>query len=191
MISLDLSKVLPTRAYERLSGFVPGLFFVFCVVLAKPQFASTLASNLDHGFNLGRFAIVGVGLFFAFAIGNGFLLLDTFFQYFFGPLYRLKLIVDRALYIWPVQQITRWLAPKPLFRGVDINHFHHKVVEAAAVGFEDWKRFQGCWHTLARRLLKVRYGIEASEIREEEWPVLFPNIGSLEPEDVRGHMMMI
>lgn len=59
------------------------------------------------------------------------------------------------------------------------------------VAFDDWKDIQICWHVLARRLLKVRYGIKWNEFKDEEWKPLFLTLGTWTPDDVRGSIFII
>jgi hypothetical protein len=97
MVNLDLSKVLPSRAYDHLgiflSSFLPGLFFVFSLIIARPDLVSRLASNSAQSLSAGRLAVGAMGLFLAFVIGSGFILVDTMIQFLFGFLYQIKLFV--------------------------------------------------------------------------------------------------
>jgi hypothetical protein len=195
MVNIDLSKVLPSRAYDHfavfLASFLPGLFLIFSLVLAKPDLVMGLASKSEQTLAFGRYGTAAMGLFLAFVIGSGFLLINTLIQYVFTYLYQLKVFIYLQLCKWPIKQITQWLLKKPRWQSASLSNFHVRVVTRAAIGFEDWRKFQGCWFVLVRRLLKVRYGIESSELKDDEWSVLYSNLGSITPEDSRGSMMMI
>jgi len=191
MVNIDLSKVLPGKAYERLAAFIPGLFFLISVVLANPDFASGLAAKSERSFAFGRYGTVGLALFLAYVIGSGFILVDALIQYLLGFAYQFKIFIYRQVCKWPAQQIAKWLLTKPKWRRPFVSKFYTHVVSIAAAGFEDWRKFQGCWHVLARRLLKVRYGIEPNDLKDNEWEVLYSNLGTITPEDLRGLIMMI
>jgi hypothetical protein len=172
MVNVDLTKVLPTRAYEYFTPFFPGLFFVLSVVVADPDLAVRLAANSQRGLMLGRYGTVGMALFFAFVIGCGFMLVDTFIQYLMGHLYRVKLFLYRRICDWPLRQVTGWLLTKPRWRRAWLSNFHVRVMQVAAVGFDDWRKFQSCWGVFVRRLLKVRFGIDPQDLHDDDWQVL-------------------
>jgi hypothetical protein len=195
MVNIDLSKVLPSRAYDHfavfLASFLPGLFLIFSLILAKPDLVSALASKSEQSLAFGRYGAAAMDLFLAFVIGSGFLLVNTLIQYVFTYLYQVKVLLYLQLCKWPLKQITQWLLKKPRWQSATLSNFHVRVATRAAIGFDDWRKFQGCWFVLVRRLLKVRYGIESSELKDDEWSVLYSNLGSITPEDSRGSMMMI
>jgi hypothetical protein len=195
MVNIDLSKVLPSRAYDHfalfLASFLPGLFFVFSIAFAKPGLISVLAAESEQSLALGHYATALVGLFLAFIIGSGFILVDTLIQYLLSYAYRFKMFLYRQLCKWPLKQVTQWLLTKPRWQTVSLGKFHGQVVTWGAIGFDDWRRYQSCWFVLVRRLLRVRYGIESRELKDDDWEVLYSNLGSITPEDFRGSMMLI
>jgi hypothetical protein len=191
MVNIDLSKVLPSRAHEYLVGLVPGLFFVLSLAIGNPDLIARLAANSARSLTLGPFVMLGATLFLAFVIGNGFILVVSLIQYLFGFLYQFKLLVYRLFCKWPLQQITRWLLTKPRWQRPWLGHFNTRVVITAAVGFQDWRRFTRCWFVLARRLLRVRYGMEPRDLKDGDWEVLYRTLGTVKPEEIRGSSMMI
>jgi hypothetical protein len=195
MVNIDLSKVLPSRAYEHLTGFLaaflPGLFFVCSVVLARPDLVLGLAGKSEQTLALGHYATAAMGLFLAFVIGSGFILVDSLIQYFLTYAYQVKIFLYLQLCKWPLKQITQWLLTKPRWQSARLGNFHGRVVTRAAMGFQEWRRNQGCWFILARRLLAVRYGIESKDFKEDEWQALYENLGSMSAEDFRGSIMII
>ena len=74
---LDLSKVVPDRAYELLAGFAPGLFFLFSILLANPDLVARAIGGAQQQFSIGRYATLAIGLFLAFIVGNAFMLMST------------------------------------------------------------------------------------------------------------------
>jgi hypothetical protein len=188
---VDLERVLPNRAYEFLAAFAPGLFFIFSVLLANPDLVARAVGGAQHQFSIDRYAALAIGSFLAFIVGNGFMLVCSIILWLFGFLYQFKIFVWRRLCKWPVLQITEWLMKKPSWRGPELAKFHDRIATIAHYGFGNWRGIQGCWLVLARRLLKVRYGVNANELKEEEWAALFPSLGTLAPEDVRGKLYMV
>ncbi len=47
-----------------------------------------------------------------------------------------------------------------------------------------------CWLTLARRLLKARYGIESEDVGDNEWSILYWMLGESDPRDTRGSLLV-
>jgi len=74
VLSFDLSKAIPPRAYLYLSAFMPGLFLEFSILLANPALACELALRSQEGFGFGRYLTLFVGLFLAYVIGNTLML---------------------------------------------------------------------------------------------------------------------
>lgn len=193
MINVDVSKFLNTRIHEHLAGFLPGLFFVFSIALANPDLVAHFATNASHGLALGYYATLGMALFLAFIIGQGFILLITLIQYFFGYAYRLKLFLSRQLCRWPLRQIMRWLlTKKPKWGRVQaFNSFMVRVIQYAQIGFVPNSESLDCRRVLAGRLLKVRMGIEPRDLDTAKFEVLYPHLGRPTSEDLRGFMVLI
>jgi hypothetical protein len=55
MVNIDLSKVLPNRAYEYLAAFLPGLFFELSIALANPDLVVRLTANVEHSLTVGHY----------------------------------------------------------------------------------------------------------------------------------------
>lgn len=192
MVNIDLSKVIPSRAHEFFVGFLPGLFFVFSVMLANPDLIARLAAKSAQSLTLGHYATFAIVLFLAFVIGNAFILVDMFIQYLLGYAYDFKLFLLLKLYKWPLRQITDRLAKwRRLQRVEAFNRFRMRIQVRAQVGFEpEWQKFWSCWIVLARRLLKVRYGIEHVP-DDNAWSVLYLSLGMPTPKELRGYMTLI
>ncbi|SRR6266849_2776327 len=191
MLNIDLTKVLPNRAYEHLASFLPGLFFVSSVLFANPGVARGFSTNSDPGLLLGRYGIIATIAFLAFVIGSGFILVDAFIQFVLFYVYRLKMSLYRLVCRWPLRQLTQWLLTKPRWRSPWLGNLHGLVSTIGTVGFEEFRAQQGCWHVLARRLLQVRYGINIQDFKDDEWEVLYSNLGTPTAEEWRGSMFLI
>jgi hypothetical protein len=134
---------------------------------------------------------LGIALLLAFVIGNGFMLVSSFIQYVFGYLIPLKTFIWRQLCKQVLRPFLNWLLTKPRWRRPWISNFNQRVMITGFYGSDEWKKLQGCWHLLARRLLKVRYGIEPQDVAEDEWEPLYWTLGSPTREELRGSIMMI
>lgn len=88
VLKIDLSNALPPRPYLYFSAFLPGLFFVVSVLLANPDIASQLTFASREGFGFGRYFTLFLCLFYAFVIGNGFMLFIALIQFTMGYVYR-------------------------------------------------------------------------------------------------------
>lgn len=191
MVSIDLSKIVPGKAYAYLAAFLPGLFFVLSVVLANPGFVARLAADFGNSVNLGRYATLAAALFLAFIIGNGFLLVDTFIQYVFMYLYRFKVFLYRLACKWPLRQLTQWMIVKRQWRMPWVGKMHQRAWTIAQVGFDDWREHYHCWVVFARRLLELRYQLKVEDLNNEDFGVLWSTLGRITPEEFRGSLMLI
>jgi len=192
MINLELSKVLPSRAYELLANFLPGLFFVFSVGFADPHLARIFSMSSEPGFTLGRYGIISTILFVGFAIGSGFILVDTIMQFLMAYFYRLKMFVYRLVCRWPLRRLTQWMLTKRAWQTRPwVGRLHVKVWTVSTVGFQEWRMYQGCWRVFAERLLQVKYGVKFRDFRDDNWQPVYWNLGSLAPEEFRGSIFII
>jgi len=125
-------------------------------------------------------------------------------QYVLGILYPIKFFIWRCFCKWPLLPVTEWLMKKLLAAGAnqakkrdlslfirELGGFQARIAMTAHYGFDDWRNIQTCWHVLARRLLKARYGIKWSKFQGEEWTPLFITLGTWTPEDFRGSILSI
>src|SRR5258708_389006 len=111
-ISKVISSVVPPHLYVFLVALLPGLFFELSILLANPSVFCELVAKGRDGSGMGRYAIWCVALFFAFVIGNAFILLVTLIQRLLGYLYRLWAWVREELCIWPLSPLIVWLSKK-------------------------------------------------------------------------------
>jgi hypothetical protein len=167
MVNLDLSKVLPENPHNYLAPFLPGVFFEVSILIANPGFVSQLAAKSQQSLALGYYVTLGIALFLAFAIGNGFLLLVTLIEYLLGWLYTLRRLLWKGLCRGPLQRFSGWLLArikKPGWRqawAVKLNR-HMQVV---IYGSDEMRNISACWHIFARRLLETRYGIDLMNVK--------------------------
>lgn len=193
MLSLDVSKVFPTRAYTYLAALIPGLFFESSILLANPELISKLAAKSQQGFALGHYTTLGIALFLAFVIGNAFMLLVGLIQHLLGYFHRFCTFLREEFCRWPLFPLMNWLLKKPFWnRRQRVAKFHRYVVEQAfAPSFsEELGNAYKCWRRLARKLLKTRYGIELDEVGDE-WQCLYWSVGTPTAEDIRGSILMM
>lgn len=98
MVHVHLSSLLPARAYDYLAAFLPGLFFVLSVALANPVLFGKIAAAFPAAFPPSQYVKLGVALFFAFVIGNGFMMGVSLIQWLHGHSYAVGFFLRRRLY---------------------------------------------------------------------------------------------
>jgi hypothetical protein len=130
-------------------------------------------------------------LLMAFVIGSGFILVDTMIQFALGLFYPLKMYFYRELCKWPLRQLAQRMLKKPKWQRPWVHNLCYKTSTIAVMGFEEWRKFQGCWSVFARSLLKQRFGVEYHDFQGDEWQPLYWNLGSMTPEDFRGSVFII
>jgi hypothetical protein len=201
MVNLELSKVLPTRPYALLAAFLPGLFFETSILLANPDLVYRLIANLQKSFPTNLYTLldtrlflalaIGISLFLAFVIGDGFMLLVTFIQYIFARVYRLLRFAWRHMCGWPLLPLLQWAIMHPTWRRPWLTRLSKRMSDTSQDFTAHQAAVQGCWGRIARQLLKSRYGINPNEFAEDEWPVLFWTLATPKRWEVRGDLSMI
>jgi hypothetical protein len=191
MISLELSKILPSRPYIFVAAFLPGLFFEISIVLANPQIVSRLLANLRENVPPNIYILLFVGLFLAFAIGNAFLLLVTLITYVFGFLYRCWRSLWRQIRRWPLRPLSGWALGRPRLRSRWMGLLNRYFFLTAYEDPPEWRKIIGCWGTIAEHLLESRYGIDPLKFNPEDRSVLYRVLGTATPEEGRGLLSMI
>jgi hypothetical protein len=173
------------------AAFLPGLFFEISVVLANPCIPSRLLVNFEQNFPPNIYLLLFIGLFLAFVIGNGFLLLVTFIQYAFGFVYRFLKFLWKQICRWPLRPLSGWVLRHPGLRSPWVGYLNRYFF---ITGYEDppeWRMIIGCWGTIAEHLLKSRYGIDPLKFKPNDRPVLYRVLGTATPEESRGLLSMI
>jgi hypothetical protein len=191
MINLELSKILPSRPYIFVAAFLPGLFFEVSVALANPDIISRLLVNFERNFPPNIYILLFVGLFLAFAIGNGFLLLVTLITYVFGFVYRFLKSLRKQICRWPLRPLSGWALGRPRLRSRWMAYLNRYFFVTGYEHNPEWRKIIGCWGTIAEHLLKSRYGIDPQKFKPEDRSVLYRVLGTATPEEGRGLLLML
>lgn len=191
MLSLDVSKVLPVRAYSYLAALIPGLFFESSILLANPELISKLAAKSQDGFALGHYTTLGISLFLAFVVGNGVMMLVGLIQLLLGYLYRLGSFLWKQLCSWVFLPLLTWLLGKPTWRSPWMIRLHRYAQGQRFPSGDDLKPILGCLHAFTRQLLKTRYGIKPEDLGPDDWLVLYWALATPTREEMRGSVLMI
>jgi hypothetical protein len=191
MLNLELSKVLPSRPYVFLAAFLPGFFFETSILLANPELASRLIANFQKSFPTNHYLLLGTGLFLAFVIGTGFLLLVTFIQYIYAHVYRLFRSIWGRICRSPLYPLSVWAMKHPSWRRPWLSRLSAHLSNRGLMDAADSIPVRRCWGKIASQLLKSRYGIDPTQFNEDEWPVLFWTLPTRTRWEVRGDLSMI
>lgn len=184
-INLDLSKALHPRVVDILMAFMPGLFFEISVLIGNPALVLSLYRP-----PLDRATVIVIAVFTAFVIGNFFMLWVRFLQIILNALlrawYRLfpplwKKILIRLLRAKGDPPRQSWLASFTFLR-----HAQQEAWDDAP-----FQEIAHAWQQIATRLLKF-YEIDPPGPSDSEaWTAWSGVLGSFEPEDVRGIVIML
>jgi hypothetical protein len=206
-----LSRVLPPKTYLYFSAFLPGLFFVFSVLLANPELASQLAARSHEGFGFGRYFTLVIGLFFGFVIGNALMLFTSLVQYAIRCIYRIVLffweqiqthillpVLMSLTHTWKTPPATtanpnptpipRWIPPKW------VNRLYERTLTKV-------QRIQNLnprptaaylwWDAFARRVLVKRYYFPAEDkLPAVSFQPLQDVLAEPSAEEIRGSVLM-
>jgi hypothetical protein len=185
-INLDLSKALHPRVLDVLTAFMPGLFFEICVLVGNPG----LVLSVSHP-PLDRLSVIAIAVLMAFIIGNFFILWIIFIQATFKVVLRAWYRVFPPLWKQFLMYLLRargnpphqsWFASFTL-----LQHAYHRAWDDTP-----FQAVAHVWQRIATRLLNY-YKIDkpAPGSGPEAWIPWAGVLGRLEPEDVRGSMMMV
>lgn len=196
MIHIDLSNAIPARAYNYLAAFLPGLFFLVSLALANPACISKIAANVPVEFPLSEYIKLGIALFLAFVIGNGFMMAVTLIQRLLGYIYMLGVLLRKLFYSWCVFPRTNRFMLKPLDPGKGKPLWAVKLHQRANIirqGINPQREeLTRCLHVVTRRLLETKYGIKADDLSEPiNWQIFFVTLATPTREEVRGETLMI
>jgi hypothetical protein len=177
-----------------LFAILPGLFFEASILLANPALVYTLVARAQPFIGTSHYATLGLALFLAFIISNAFIFLVLVSQTLLGYLYRLRAVMWGEFCTWAVYPLISRLQEKPWWsRRQTLRHFALYVgnVRIRHSGVDLDRDTRHCWALLARRLLKDRYNLEAADLDQDDWNVLYDTLGPLSLADVRGDYTVI
>jgi len=184
-----LSGVLHPRVADALSGFLPGLFFETCLLLAEPQQTKALlaAARLDRPTELF------ITLLLAFVVGNAFIfwvrLIQIFLRIVFGAFHSWwPVLVEYRLIISANTRQSR--ADQKLQPGQQPRMLLSVRLARWAYSIELNRRanrefIQGAGGEAATALLK-RYGVE----RPRNALVWINVLGAISPQEMRGFTLI-
>jgi len=189
MVNIDISKILPEDPHNYLAPFLPGLFFEVSILFANPELVSQLTAKSQQILAIGHYVALGIALFLAFAIGNGFVLFVMLIEYLLSRLYAFLRFLWKELCLGPFgRRFPGWLVTK-LKNGSRRQAWAVKFrghVQEVILGDEEMRNISSCWHIFASRLLETRYGIDLMKVKQGEWNVLYWTLQSPTAKERRG-----
>jgi len=190
MINLELSKIVPRSSLTYISALIPGLFFEVSILLGRPELITryvTATKNLL----VSSYLLLAIAVFLAFIIGNASMLFVGLIQHALSYLHSLRLILVPELSKWPLLPLLNSLSKLRFFASRQRFHnFRNRVSDRAGMPDERALIAAKTWHRLARKLLKDRYGVDLSDVKDE-WEAIFWALGTLTDWEWRGPLLMI
>jgi hypothetical protein len=195
MVHIDLSNVLPSGAYDYLTAFIPGLFFIISVGLANPAFVAKIVANLLH-YPSSPYGNVIIALFVAFAIGNGFMMGVTLIQWLMGRLYEGAFFLRERVYLRVMIPALNWYVKKRVEKKKQLAWWFGGVqehIQYFAYGIEeDERNINGCLGLLAQSLLETKYGVKREDSNSTRaWWIWYVTLARPSREEVRGQILMV
>jgi len=182
MIKIDLSRTIPPRLAAYLIGIVPGVFFESSIAVGNPHFAASVISRVREIYPFGPYALFALFLASALLIGLGFIITDWIAD----------VLIASASALWRYairitlgsQWLYRYFAKLqsiPPKQNLLIRQLGRMIFWARRREFSSAaKPVLKCLHVAVRRLLKVRYGIDSSEVGQwddSEWGTWYSALG--------------
>jgi hypothetical protein len=196
MIHIDLSNAVPARAYNYLAALLPGLFFEVSLTLANPAFVNKVVANVPEGFPLSQYVKLGMALFLAFVIGNGFMMWITLIRWLLGGLYVLGSFLRKQFYSRLLLPVLSRFMRKPLKTGRSwpswVVKLHRRASYISFPFDSDLRSIYRCLHALTQKLLETKYGITSEDLsREIDWRIFYVTLATPTRKEVRGETTMI
>jgi hypothetical protein len=203
VVSFDLSKALPPRAYLYFSAFMPGLFLEISILLANPALARELALRSQEGFGFGRYLTLSAALFLAFVIGNALMALASLIQMAVGYTYSFCLrlwetfekrallpVLTKLTHIQPTlvpnaAPRSGWTPPKWV-SDLYIRTLSRATRRSSTQPTEAYL----WWIALAKQLLQKRYGLTEEDLPQASFSPLQDVLTTPTPEEIRGSILV-
>jgi hypothetical protein len=193
---------------------MPGLFFELSVLLANPDLACRLALRSQEGLGFGRYLTLFAALFFAFVIGNAFMLLTGLILSAVYRAYRICLLLWEQFESHILLPTLAWLvhtrppsppstasanpsaAPNPIpIRRWTPPHWLFALYARTINNVQNVHSSQPSdaylwWETLAKRLLLKRYGLSEGNLPAASFQPLQDVLTVPTAEEIRGSLLV-
>jgi hypothetical protein len=182
MIKIDLARTIPPRLAAYLIGIVPGVFFESSVAIGNTHFAASVISRVREVYPFGPYALLALFLASALLIGLGFIIAAWIAD--------VLIVSASALWRYAIritlgsQWLYRYFAKLqgiPPKQNLPIRFLSRMIFWARGREFSTAARpVLKCLHVAVRRLLKVRYGIDSSDVGQSddsEWGTWYSTLG--------------
>jgi hypothetical protein len=166
------------RIWDLLPGFVPGLFFEICVLLANPESIKHLIAPAG----LDRYAAAVVALILAFILGTAFMYWARLLQSVEELIYN----GTRALWVRFLQSLLKPKGSNP--SRFATSYWVNKAYRHAQREFRPGvNEARSAWQQAAAQLLKRRYGIE----HPKDWGHWSGILGTPPTNFLKGYLLSL
>ena len=182
MIKIDLARTIPPRLAAYLIGIVPGVFFESSIAIGNTHLATSAISRVREIYPFGPYALLALFLASGLLIGQGFIITawiaDLLIAFVFA-LWRYSIRVTLgSQWLYRYFAKLQGIPPKQnlLLRSLSRLIFRARGREFSSAARPVLK----CLHVAVRRLLKVRYGIDSSDVGQwddSEWGTWYSVLG--------------
>jgi hypothetical protein len=178
-----------------MAAFLPGLFFEISVALANPTFVGKITANLSR-YSFSQYINLGIALFVAFVIGNGFMMGVSLIQWLIAQLYLRGFYLRKLCYQkLVIPRLERFAQNRTTVRRslpwwfTDVQkHLRY----FAYGGNEEEESINGCLGILASNLLETKYAISREDSNHTPaWWIWYVTLAKPTQEETRGQTFMI
>ena len=188
MINVDLSRALHPRLLDHLAPFMPGLFFEVSILLARPEYFSSIAGRA----RVGYFTSIWLALILAYIIGTGAVLFVRLIQIWTYSVYRFFTFVARHLG-YAIADPIGWILQSQMRLPVRFRMWLGQIYPKLSSGGKfssgastDMKR---AWQQAASALLQQGYGI--SPHAADDWTPWYFVLGEPDLAVFRGPLTLL
>ena len=179
MLHVDVSKLVPDRAYYYIAPVLPGLFFEVSVALANPSLAREFVAHSEYALWHAHYLTIFIALVIAFAAGFGATMFVSLLTWFLSRTRGFLASAWQNLCARALRMLSRppkKVAPSPPRPSRWRRRLQYYFARHAFSNRQDFSDIQHCWRTVAHELLRQRYGFEELELLRldaRDWRVLY------------------
>jgi hypothetical protein len=205
MLKVDFTKIVAPNALVFVLTFMPGLFFIGALAIAKPGILSSLITPLQSALPFGSYAVVFGVLFAGFVIGAAFVTFVGLIRHFiFRCGWHFWYWLEPRLWKYVVLPICHRLLtvplpgpnspppkPKPIWMRTWIHRVQRKAIDKTSPPNPAEDPSFRWWEVVAKQLVRRRCGLEEKDLPAVSLQPLRDALTEPTSRELHGDVMFI
>lgn len=201
MISVDLRRAIPHKAFVYLVALIPGVFFGVSVLFANPGLARQLIAKTQEALSPDRYLLLVVFLFLASVVGNALLVFASLIQFALRRGYASLVVptrdfLRRELWLPVLRRLTHVRSGVPTWIQRQLMHSLRPYIDRLQIQVNRVLVGEPLAATvwldvLTKQLLLKRCGLSGDKLPAASFDPLFAAFAKPTPRDLRGDLIMM